>query len=562
MPAPTIQTAAITTSPARDLSVRAILPWALLALLLSSGPYLLAWLATPKGQVFSGILANHNDFTAYIAAMRQGAAGQWLFHFNFSPNVWQPQLMLPAYILAGKVLGSFSNNNFLWFNVLRVAALIFTMGAFLVWVRRIFPGRVTTQRVAWLFLTLGGGLGWLLWPLTASWAVSTSYFPDLSRPEWTTLLIAINPPHYTLGLGLEVFYFATLPGLARPGQRRRATWQCTLLGLTLALVYVYHIALIGFVTGLYLLYLAWQARRIPWRVWLAGSIIILPLMPLLFYYGYWVNRDPAWASYVVSNLNAIPPPPLLGLLIGFGLLGLLAAAGIRHWWRLGQERLVLLWLAGNLLLLYLPIVQYAGRFALGIIVPVGTLAAFGLEEVALPWLERTRFYRGFARLTPTPYASLRRVSVILTVPSGLLVALLLSQSILTRPGFPTYLPQADVTAANWLAEQLTADDLVLAYYPIGNYLPAVTPGRVFVGQFFLTSDYEGKLALAEQFWQTDDAGWQARFLDEWAITYVFQGTFEQALGPDQAEPPPGRVVYQRDGIIIYQIGDPMGLPGS
>ena len=180
MPAPTIQTAAITTSPARDLSVRAILPWALLALLLSSGPYLLAWLATPKGQVFSGILANHNDFTAYIAAMRQGAAGQWLFHFNFSPNVWQPQLMLPAYILAGKVLGSFSNNNFLWFNVLRVAALIFTMGAFLVWVRRIFPGRVTTQRVAWLFLTLGGGLGWLLWPLTASWAVSTSYFPDLS----------------------------------------------------------------------------------------------------------------------------------------------------------------------------------------------------------------------------------------------------------------------------------------------------------------------------------------------------------------------------------------------
>ena len=119
-----------------------------------------------------------------------------------------------------------------------------------------------------------------------------------------------------------------------------------------------------------------------------------------------------------------------------------------------------------------------------------------------------------------------------------------------------------MTAANWLAEQLTADDLVLAYYPIGNYLPAVTPGRVFVGQFFLTSDYEGKLALAEQFWQTDDAGWQARFLDEWAITYVFQGTFEQALGPDQAEPPPGRVVYQRDGIIIYQIGDPMGLPGS
>ena len=192
MPASTTSTAAIPSSAARNLTVRAVLPWALLALLLSNGPYLLAWLAAPEGQRFSGILANHNDFTAYIAAMRQGAAGQWLFHFNFSPNVWQPQLMLPAYILAGKVLGIFNANNFLWFNLLRVAALIFTMGAFLVWVRRIFPGRVTTQRVAWLFLTLGGGLGWLLWPLTASWASATSYFPDLSRPEWTTLFTQLG----------------------------------------------------------------------------------------------------------------------------------------------------------------------------------------------------------------------------------------------------------------------------------------------------------------------------------------------------------------------------------
>ena len=353
------------TTAHNNLRVREIIPGIFIALLLGMGPYLLAWAMTPDGARFSGILANHNDFTAYIAAMRQGAEGKWLFHFNFSPEYWAPQLMLPIYIVVGKLVSPIGGSYEFWFNVMRALAIIFTTCCFLLWARQVFPKQRERQLVAWIFMTFGAGFGWILWPIFAYFSFSFTSFPDINTPEWTTTLVSINPPHYMLGLGLETLLFTFIIRMTRLNSPVKWAIGGSLVGLLLGLIYVYLTAVVGMVIGIYMLIRAWQARRIPWRQWIYGGIVILPLIPLLFYYGYWVNRDPAWASYVKSDINIIGPPPVLGAMIGLGFLGVLMLIGLRSWFRNKQHPLPFVWIVVNLFLLYVPIVQYSGRFALG-----------------------------------------------------------------------------------------------------------------------------------------------------------------------------------------------------
>jgi len=243
-------------------------------------PYLVGWLAAPAGMQFSGALANHNDFPAYIAAIRQGAAGEWLFHFNFSPEPWQPKLMLPLYMLTGKIAGVLGGGHVLWFHLLRLAAIVVTLLGFRFWLVTVFPGRRRTQLTALIFLLFGGGLGWLLYPLLATTVSGFTLFPDLSGSEWTATLIGLNAPHYLLGLGLQALVFGALLRLVRARTTRSAIlWALggMAAALALGLVYVYQTAVIGTVTGVYLLVLAVRKGRIPWRTWLLGGLVLAPL---------------------------------------------------------------------------------------------------------------------------------------------------------------------------------------------------------------------------------------------------------------------------------------------
>jgi hypothetical protein len=339
--------------------------------------------------------------------------------------------------------------------------------------------------------------------------------------------------------------------------RQQHSWRwalaATAVALILGLVYVYHLAVTAVVIGLYLLLLTWQNRRIPWQHWFQGAMIVVPLLPLLFYYGYWVNRDEAWATYVGSDLNNIPPPPLLGILFGFGLIAILAIIGGWHWSQQKRDWLLPAWAIGNLLVMYLTIVQYSGRFTMGLIIPVATLAAFGLEEVALPRLKMTGFYGRFSRLTPTPYDTLRRVVLIFSAPSALMVVLFLIKNSTVQTDFPYYMARDEKMAMTWLVDNTTEQDLVLAYYPVGNYLPILGDVRVFMGHFGFTLNFSEKADQVEQFWDAStSAAWRQAFIEQWQITHIYQGQYERQIMQEEVKPP-GEVVYDQGGEIIYEV---------
>lgn len=538
----------------KTFNVKTALPFAIISLFLVLGPILAAQLATPHGYIFLGTLANHNDFSAYLAAMRQGAEGNWLFHFNFSPEAWRPQLMLPIYITAGKILPGILYNS-TWVNIIRVIALIGTLAVYGMWVRLVYPNEFNKQWSAWILLVFGGGLGWLLLPIASLIGIpnSANLFPDIVTPEWTLGLVGSNAPHYMIGLLLETMFFISYWNVTQ-NKGWKWIWASLVFALLLGLTYVYNSAVLFSVVGIYLLWDTWKYRKVNWRKWMESSLILLPLIPLLIYYGYWVNLDPAWAQYVVGEHNRIPPPTWYSLLSGMGIVGILAIAGLKKWHKTTQKHLLISWIAGNLLVMYIPFVQYTGRFTLGLWIPLATLAAYGLEEVVLPWLQQKSWYAGFSKLTTTPYESLRRIILILTIPSSLIVSILFLKNVFLVWDFPFYMPKSEISAMEWLATRTDPQaDLVLAYYPVGNYFPSISNTRVFMGQFFLTVNYEEKIKQVEQFWQVETPdSWRMDLINKWKITYIYQGRYEKALYQGIIIPP-GELVYDKDDIQIYYV---------
>ena len=544
----------------RSLSHKTITFTIFLFLFLANLPYLVAWLSPPENKQFVGTFVNADDLTTYLSAIRQGAEGNWLYHFQYSPEPWQPKLMLLPYLLTGKVAGLLGGSPLLWFHLLRIVSICFAFAAFFFWVKTIFPQQPRVQQAAWFLLPFGSGLGWLVAILQGP-GLPGPLIADMNVPEWSVFMALFHTPHFALGIGLEVLVFGSMIKLiASDAARDKLFWALlgTGLGLASGLTYVYHLPVTAVVIGAVLLWHVGQRRGSAWHDLLWGGLVLLPLGLLLLYYVVFANRDPYFAYYARFE-HVIHPPTPLAIIVGAGLLSVLAITAVPRWLQQGKTPLLPLWLGLNLILLYLPIVSYRGRFGLGLMVPLTTLAAWQLEETVLPWLAKRPFYTTFSRFTTTPYASLRRVWFAAFLPSTLLIPLLFSKTATTTQDFPLYLANQEIEAAVWLGQHSDADDLILAAYPLGNYLPRTISGKLFLGQLDFTTDLDNKLAQLEQFWAAETSlAWREAFLQEWEIDIIYEGQYEQGFIQEPVALP-AEIVFQNETVKIYRVDETLFL---
>jgi hypothetical protein len=536
----------------KHLTFRQIKWWFFVAIFLITVPYIWVILTTPPDLAFTKTLVNPDDTSVYLSAIRQGQEGNWLFHFQFSPETIAPKFMYVLYLFIGHLSSWIGGEIIFWFHFMRLLFVVLALFGALFWVRAALPNHARQQATAWFLIIFGGGFGWL----AAIFAQTKFYdIPELGRGGWGVMMPFMATPHFALGITLTIWFFTSLLWVTR--SNHLWIWGLTaIFGVLLGLVYPYMIPVLGLVTGLYLLIIAWQNKRIPWNMWIFGGCALLAMVPLLLYYGYFAQQDPVWALTHVQD-NNIPPPAIWAVIISLGLMAPFAVVGMWFWLKQNQNSLIPLWAVVQFLSFYLPF-PYSGRFILGWTVPVYTLAAYGLEQGVLPWLWKKGGGTYFSRISKTPYPTARRLILILTLPSTILVILFFIQIPAVKPEYPIFLPQADMQAISWLAEKTTQEDLILANYPVGNYLPRETSAHVFIGQPFLTLDLPGKFSDLSKFWQEEtEPTWRERFLSDWEVTHIYYGTYEQELTTADVIPP-GQLIYDADGIKIYEFREPKG----
>lgn len=533
---------------------RFVLLIGVLALVIASIPYILGASKATEERIFGGFVYAVEDGYAYLAHMHEGASGAWLFTLPYTPEPHSPRFFYILHLLMGKLAaiipgGDLTTNMVLVYHAARWA---FGMGLLLTVYRFLaaFTERVRIRRIAWLMVTFGSGLGWLLVALgQPNWL---GHLPlDFILPEGFTFLVLYGFPHIALGRTLllwgMLFLLQAWGEVSPTSNAQRANQSHTsrftfyiLTGLAwflMGLIVPFYVAVAWAVMGAAWLMWSLHEGHPMWReAWLSGIAVFITA-PVVLYSAWVFTRDPVYGTWAAQNLILSPHP--LHYLAAYGLPLTLAAFGVRDAWR--SERplwLALAWVAVVPLLVYLPF-NLQRRLVEGVQVPLSLLAAMGFSSLKLQG-SRRRLATGV-------------LLIMLSLTNVMLVAGN-SLALRGRPA-PIYRDDGEVMALDWLAARVEPEDVVLAAYSTGNYLPARVHARVFVGHGPETIHADEKKALVAKFFDaTTTNPWRQELLERYGVDYLFWGPAERAVGTFAPYAQPYlQPIYETAEYAIFEI---------
>lgn len=490
--------------------------------LLAFAPYglLVASGASAGDWQFMGILHNSRDGATYLSKMRLGADGDWLVHFQHTPEPHDGAFIQVIYPLIGHLAGLTGVPVLVLFHVVRVVASLFMYLALYQMAATIWM-RVRTRRIFVVLVALAAGFGWL-YAIVTSGRVDA---PDLSIPEAFPLQSTFANVHFPLAIACLALLISIVIDAFRPGvvdEPRLNNSGVIAVFVSLALALLYPQALVPFGSALILFAgLRWlRKRRIDPRELSWLLVILLPALPIAVYYGAIVFYNPAMAEW--SRQNVTQAPSLLALVIGLAIPLLIAAPGIyRAARRLDSydDRFMLIWLVVILVAIYLP-TNIQRRFAVGLMLP---LAYFGTRALEAFWFQQisNRRWRYRLLVVMLPLMALTHLFV-LFVPT--------LPALINRPeqSQGLFLERDYVVAFDWIDRHTGPRDVVLASEIVSQWLPGWSGVRVVYGHPFETLQAETKKQQVMAWYESGQDCQQ--LLDMYAVRYIIYGPEEARLG--------------------------------
>ena len=493
-----------------------------ITILISVVPYLIAYSAAGDSHVFEGFLLNPLDGNSYLAKMQLGWEGQWKFTLPYTASPGEGAYLFLFYIFLGHAARLANLPLILVFHLARVAATVFMILTLYVFSRRVFAENRTWVSRIFIWMCLGAGMGWILFPF----GVVTT---DLWVPEAYVFLSGYVNPHFPLGLGLLLWIFLW-------SERKEWRFKLFILLGSLALAIVSPFGVV--VAAAVLLVLSgWQwleTKRINWEnlaaIFLGGGLFVL--------YQYWISTtDPILAGWNTQNLT--PSPAIWDLVISFSPAILLAILGFIHFrsWNFNYfQKLTTCWFAVSLILILFPF-SLQRRFLMGFYIPTTILAGIGIVLSLKSLRTQRRLYSA---------------AISLSIPS-IIVVLALGAFGITTLDQRFYLWQDEQKALEWVGQSTTQNAIILASPDIGNVIPALTGRRVLYGHPFETVNAAAQKQLVTDLFQNAYSANKAlTLLAELKVSYIFFGPREKSLGrPDFITGL--RPVFQDQSVTIYAV---------
>ncbi|HXN01106.1 MAG TPA: hypothetical protein VN973_04365 [Candidatus Dormibacteraeota bacterium] len=506
---------------------------------LSLLPYVLAYLWAPAGHHFAGFFFIADDATTYLAKMRQGADGSWLWNDPYTSEPHGGVFLFGFYLLFGHLAALLHLPLIATYHLARITGAIALVLAVERLCRRLLPPQ--QRNLALVLVILGSGVGFLA-QAAGNPAILGSRVEalDLHLPELSGWYSILAIPHFAWATALIVI---ALLGLLRimeaPGWRPLALTSLSLIALTaihpqmipvLAVIWVAYRALL----------LLWRQRP-SWRALAAEAAAFATTLPLLAYNAWILFRDPTIAEWARQWRHQAPGPVSLALSLGLPLLA--AIVGMVVAWRRRDQGLAMLlvWPPLVAVLLYLPNVANIQRRLLdALFVPIGILAAVGLGSLT------GRLRRARAR----------RIQAVLMTVCCMSSAIVLAIALRFASGaFPeAYINDDAWQAMQWLSAHHQAGDRALSAPAAGQLLPAWAGVPVYVGHYSETLDYFQKIRNVSAILSPDepDSAMQ-NFLGANRLTLLYWGPDEAATGFHPDDHAYLHPVYRHGAVAIYRV---------
>jgi hypothetical protein len=533
---------------------RRVLLYAVLLAFVTLIPYLVGWARAGDDWTFNGFTFGVEDGNSYLGKMQIGVEGDWEFYLFYTPEDHDSAfgLYLP-YILFGHIVRWFGFGNAsdlvtvlaIAFQVWRVLTCIILVMATYSFIA-VFFRKSSTRWFALVLATLGGGLG--LFMLIVGMLPVEFYIP-----EGFSFLVLYGLPHIAIGrsallIGLLCLFVALRKNDFRYALLTGVCWNLMGLMVTFYLAVIYVILAVW---GL-ALWLRW--RRFPLQYALLCGVAAILTAPLFLYNAWLFQSTDAFVQW--SSQLYFPSPNPLHYVLGYGLLAAFAMIGGQWAWRRAAYpngepyALLVAWVLVTPIMVYLPL-NVQRRLAEGVYIPLVVLAVAGMKISAARLSKRSRgWLRTYKRTTRWVMFGL--------LPS-MLAFWIITLVVLLTPACSRetclFRPRAEREAMAWLRQNADENAVVLGDYRTGNFLAIDTGLRpVYAhGPETLYSEdkekqvaafYEGEMDLSER--------------DEWlaklSVDYVWWGVLEREIS-DHPTTEGLTVVYDRDGYVIFEVGD-------
>ncbi len=518
---------------------RFALVFAALVSIIALLPYLLAYLSTPPGHHFAGFFFIADDATTYLAKMRQGADGSWLWNDPYTSEPHGGVFLFSFYLLFGHIAALLHLPLIATYHLARISGAIALVIAADQLCRRLLPAEF--RRLALVLVILGSGAGFLAQALgNPSVLGGRVEALDLHLPEISGWYSILAIPHFAWATALII---AALLGLLRtaeaPAWRPVALASAALVALTA--IHPQMIPVLG------LIWVAYQGVLVAWgerpsiRSVAAQAVPFLSTIPLLAYNAWILFRDPTIAEWARQWRHQAPGPVSLAVSLGVPLLA--AILGIVIAWRRRDRGLALLliWPPLVIALLYLPnIANIQRRLLDALYVPIGILAAVGIKTLT------SRLHRARAR----------RIEGLLVTVCCLSSAIVLAIALRFASGAfaEAYVGGDTWRAMQWLSANHQQGDRVLSSPGAGQLLPAWAGTQVYVGHYSETLDYFQKIRNVGEVLKPGAPQATVRaFLHDNGITLLYWGPDETRTGYQPNDQSFLRPVHQDGTVTIYRV---------
>jgi hypothetical protein len=479
-------------------------------------PYIVAYISAGENFVFGGFLLNPIDGNSYLAKMYLGWSGDWQFTLPFTAEKGDGSFLYLFYLFLGHVSRWIGVPLIVVFHIARSAGAAYLFFMLLSFSNRIFINNEDDRIKAVLLAGFGSGVGWL--------AIPAGHFTsDFWVAEAYPFLSAYATPHFAVGLGLvlNLLIISMLP------PSKKSILSLFILSFLLAVIQPFGVVVAGLVIGMTIFWNGWRARKWDWQI--PVPVLVGGGLPLL--YQYWIiMTDPQLSLWNAQNLT--PAPAWWDLLLSMSPAILLALFVVIKKIRgedLQEKRLLILWLAASLVLIFFPF-NLQRRFMLGMYVPIAFLAVWALSSLHKPRL---------GRLWPLLFG----LSILTNV-------IILSAGIFgtTAKDPALYLTKGEYKALLWIQAETPQEAVILASPEMGRFIPAHTGRRVLYGHPFETinaKEQEQRILAAFTENQQDFMG----------IDYIFYGPRERHLG-DLSDASGITPVYENQEVIIFKVEGP------
>jgi len=547
-----------------------VIKWSVLILAITCIPYLYGYLSAPSKLSFIGLsVCNSADFNTYLAWARQAKEGELLFKCQYTSEEQKRIFFNPLFLSLGVISRVTSLPLIGVFHIFRIIS-----GFFLLFISYLFISFIISdkyiRRVAFFLILVSSGFGAYLYVLRLVNPQGSLLPIDLWVPEAITFWTIYLSPLFSISSALILTIFLLMLKFFKDGKIKFVLYAGLIL-LALGSIHPYDLFIVYPPLLFYSLYLSFKNKSFFKGLLLPFLTLFLFSLPIVLY-NYWcLQENPIFQDWL--SAPRLSPSPL-SYILGYGFVFIFALlGGIRvlilklvpdsDWGAAPDsgrgpvlnsdggpvlssgrgkdtQYLPLFWVLSSACLIYLPL-SFQRKLIEGVHIPLCILAAEGLFWGA----------KKLKRLLD--YQRLIRIIIILTIFSNLAV-IATDLKVFRMHSFPYYLSKCEISAMDYLKDNTSSSSVVLCSYHLGNFLPARSGNRVFLGHYDQTLNSKEKKRILRKFFNQEvGERFREKVLKEYNIGYLYYGKQEKALGgfnPDKCLLLAR--VYENEEVSIYR----------